>query len=271
MIATAEPSIQFADVVYGGEVPLDDLAENYHEASRLYPSTALARMPGLALLESEPQVFATVERSSRLHRQRPAIELPAPRRLRVRLDRALGRRASAPPVAPARLRLVDVSTLLAAAYRARPTARGVRRPVPSGGALYPLELYVLCRSVDGAPAGVLHYDPFAHRLELLDADDRLRELAAAFADPAVVEHAALAVVVTAMPWRSRFKYGARGYRFALLEAGHVAQNLLLACAALRLRALPLGGFYDRALEAVVGANGVDEIALYVVSIGGRKP
>ena len=51
-----------------------------------------------------------------------------------------------------------------------------------------------------------------------------------------------------MFWRTRFKYGLRGYRFALLEAGHVMQNAVLAAAALALPALPVGGFYDRRLD-----------------------
>ncbi|HSP73132.1 MAG TPA: SagB/ThcOx family dehydrogenase, partial [Gaiellaceae bacterium] len=131
---------------------------------------------------------------------------------------------------------MQLSTLLDSAYGVRTTAAGARRTVPSGGALYPLELYAVCASVEGAPRGLLHYDPFAHRLEQLTTGDALADLAAALVDPAPLEQAALALVVTAVLWRTRFKYGARGYRFALVEAGHVAQNVLLAAAALRLPA-----------------------------------
>jgi SagB-type dehydrogenase family enzyme len=73
-----------------------------------------------------------------------------------------------------------------------------------------------------------------------------------------------------MFWRSRFKYGLRGYRFALLEAGHVVQNLVLAATALRLPTLPLGGWYDRRVDALVGADGLDEATVYVVLVGGRR-
>jgi nitroreductase len=52
-----------------------------------------------------------------------------------------------------------------------------------------------------------------------------------------------------------------------MEAGHVAQNLLLAAAALRLAAVPVGGFYDRAVDAVLGVDGIYEASLYVVSVG----
>ena len=68
-------------------------------------------------------------------------------------------------------------------------------------------------------------------------------------------------------WRSRFKYGLRAYRFALLEAGHAAQNLLLAATALDLAAVPLGGFFDRILDATLGLDGVDRSSLYVICVG----
>ena len=71
-----------------------------------------------------------------------------------------------------------------------------------------------------------------------------------------------------MFWRTRFKYGLRGYRFALLEAGHAAQNLLLAATALRVPALPLGGFFDARVEALLGIDGVDESVLYGIALGG---
>ena len=68
-------------------------------------------------------------------------------------------------------------------------------------------------------------------------------------------------------WRSRFKYGLRGYRFVLLEAGHAAQNLLLAATALGLASVPVGGFYDRELERLLQVDGVNESALYALSLG----
>jgi nitroreductase len=56
----------------------------------------------------------------------------------------------------------------------------------------------------------------------------------------------------------------------LLEAGHVVQNVLLAATALELAAVPLGGFYDRRLDELIGVNGVDESSLYLVCIGVRE-
>jgi SagB-type dehydrogenase family enzyme len=63
------------------------------------------------------------------------------------------------------------------------------------------------------------------------------------------------------------KYGLRGYRFALLEAGHVGQNLVLAATGLGLGAVPLGGYYDRPTDELLGLDGVNESTLYLVAVG----
>ena len=74
-----------------------------------------------------------------------------------------------------------------------------------------------------------------------------------------------------MPYfhRCRVKYGERGYRFCLLEAGHIAQNLLLAASAEGLAALPIGGFIDDELNEMAGLDGVEAAVLYLVLVGGR--
>jgi SagB-type dehydrogenase family enzyme len=263
------PTAEFASLVYGADgVPLDDPAESFHEASRLYPNVAPGRLATLLTLSRSPELQQTTLRASRKHPHRPSLPLPPPERLRVRLRDALDRRRSHPPDVSRPLRLTQLSALLDAAYRARVRRdSGPRRLVPSGGALYPLEVYVLALDVAGVAPVAAHYDPFRHRVELLRPLERA-DVAAAVVDATVVSHAAAVVVVTGMFWRSRFKYGVRGYRFALLEAGHVVQNLVLAAAALRVAALPLGGFYDRRVDALVGADGLDEAAVYAVVLGG---
>ena len=107
-------------------------------------------------------------------------------------------------------------------------------------------------------------------LEVLCERDVSNELDAASALPGLLEQTAAVVFIGAVFWRTRFKYGQRGYRFALLEAGHVMQNLLLAATALEIPALPLGGFYDDRVDALLGLNGVDESALYGVVLGGDR-
>jgi len=262
------PTVAASTAVYGDGVAVDDPAEAYHEASRLDPSTALARLPGLALLESDPFVHASADRSSRLHAHRQSVELAAVSLPRVSLSTVLERRRSGLGARAGSIARDELGAVLGAAYGSR-CGDVRRRRVPSAGALYPLELYVAARSLSDVAPGLYHFDPFAHRLERLREVVPEPELAAALVEPALLEGTAALLAITAVFWRTRFKYGQRGYRFALLEAGHVVQNALLAAAACGLPSLPVGGFYDRDLDRVLDVDGLDEASLYVVLLGGR--
>jgi SagB-type dehydrogenase family enzyme len=265
------PTAQFASFVYGGDgVQLDDPAEAFHEASRLYPDVAPERLTTLLALARSPELQQTADRASRTHSHRPGFDLPCGAIPPVSFSALLARRRSSTGAGHGLLQLRVLGALLEASYSSSVREPGVpRRPVPSAGALYPLELYVLALRVETVEPAVLHYDPFRHRLEALAALEPA-EVGAAVLDPAVADSAAALLVVTAMFWRSRFKYGTRGYRFALLEAGHAVQNAVLAAAALRVPALPVGGFYDRKLDALVGADGLDEASVYALVVGDRE-
>jgi SagB-type dehydrogenase family enzyme len=264
------PTAEFASLVYGAGGVGDDPAEACHEASRLYPRIAPGRLETLLLLARSRDLQQTTARASRTHDHRPGIDLDRGGLPDTPFRAVLDRRRSASARRCAQLRLRDLGALLEATYAAVLREPGVvaRRPVPSGGALYPLEPYVIALGVQGLAPSSLHYNPFRHRLELLQSLEAplVKET---LVDPALVDGAAALIVITAMFWRARFKYGVRGYRFALLEAGHVVQNAVLAAAALELPALPLGGFYDRRLDALVGADGLDEATVYAVLLGGR--
>lgn len=263
------PTAEFASFVYGSEgVLLDDPAEAFHEASRLYPNVAPGRLASLLALAASSELQQTSERSSRTHAHRSGVDLPVVALPSTSLRRAIAGRASSLPEHRRPVPLDELAALLVSAYGTRTRDPGLlRRPVPSGGALYPLELYVLPLAVPRLDASAFHYDPFRHRLERLRP---LGDVAAALVDPAVASRAAAVIAITGMVWRARFKYGARGYRFALLEAGHVAQNMALAAAALGVGCLPLGGFFDRDVDRLVGADGLDETTLYLLAIGGRR-
>ena len=146
--------------------------------------------------------------------------------------------------------------------RSRRSARS-----PSGGALYPLELYVACSRVDEAERALHHYDPLRHGLERLRpmSADTLAELSP-YGE--VLASSAAVLLVTGVFWRSRFKYGDRAYRFTLLEAGHVGQNVVLAATALGLASVPIGGFFDRRADAFLGIDGLHEASLYLFPLGG---
>ncbi len=142
-----------------------------------------------------------------------------------------------------------------------------RRPVPSGGGLYPIELYVVALRVAGLDAGLYHYQPLDHVLECLRSGSLQAEIEHAVLYPEVVAQASAVVLMGAVFHRHRFKYGERGYRFTLLDAGHIGQNLSLVATALGLGAVGLGGYLDDATNRLVGMNGVDEAVVYAMCIG----
>ena len=201
----------------------------------------------------------------RRNRQLQTVDLPQPRKPDASLWSAIGRRRSARAFDGSPLALRTLSTLLHAGYGAQ--AEG-RRTVPSGGALYPLELYVVARRIHDLELGAFHFDPERGLLETIRRADLSSDLDAASPLAGLAIDAAAVVLLSGVFWRTRAKYGLRGYRFTLLEAGHVVQNVLLAATALSVPALPLGGFYDSRLEELLGLDGVDESILYGVVLGG---
>jgi len=140
------------------------------------------------------------------------------------------------------------------------------RAVPSAGALYPLEIYAGVRNVEGVADGVYHYNAVEQRLERLErcgATDLWRCLYY----PEFVENANLLFMIAAVFKRTMKKYGPRGYRYILLEAGHCAQNMCLLAAEGGLATLCMGGFHDDLSMYTLGFNGQDEAVVYGIGAG----
>src|SRR5262249_3307984 len=190
------PTAQFASIVYGpGGVALDDPAELFHEASRLYPNVAPARLEVLQELARGGELARSAARSSRTHDHRPGVPLPEPRVLRGRLGDVLADRRSERVDVLRPVGMRELATLLAASYAARPRGRRPRRPGPSAGGLYPLEVYAVVLAVIGIEPGVYHYDPFRHRLALLRPVS-FAHLRQALVDPTLADVASALLVVT---------------------------------------------------------------------------
>jgi SagB-type dehydrogenase family enzyme len=140
------------------------------------------------------------------------------------------------------------------------------RTYPSGGALYPLEIYPVLQRVEGIGDGVYHYDPFAHELEEIRTGNFHEQFAAMTFAQEMLATANAVLFITALFERSMWKYGQRGYRYVWIEAGHLGQNFYLVSAALGLASLALGGFYDTEANALLGVSG-GEKTIYAICIG----
>jgi len=144
------------------------------------------------------------------------------------------------------------------------------RTAPSAGALYPIETYLGVNRVDGLSAGLYHYELRHHRLAFLREDPMIgMALTRAALGQTMCQRAALVFAWTAVIARSARKYGERAYRYIYMDAGHVAQNVYLACTALGLACCAIGAFFDDEVNAVLEVDGREESAIYLASIGQR--
>jgi SagB-type dehydrogenase family enzyme len=130
---------------------------------------------------------------------------------------------------------------------------GFKRAAPSAGALYPMDLYAVLghEGLGGFKAGVYHYEPGDHSVSLLAEGDLRDDLARASLHQTWMARPPLNLVITAEYSRINLKYGERGTRYAMIEAGHMAQNIFLQAEALGLGAGIVGAFDDREVIRVV--------------------
>lgn len=145
------------------------------------------------------------------------------------------------------------------------------RTVPSGGALYPLEIYVVTLAGIGRLEKGLYY--FQKEKECMislkkgNFRDKLKKLLLEVNE--TIETASLFLIVTAYFSRECEKYSNRGYRHILLEAGHLAQNVYLYCIDQNLGTLEISGFLDEELCNFLGINAHDESPITILAVGSR--
>jgi SagB-type dehydrogenase family enzyme len=146
-----------------------------------------------------------------------------------------------------------------------------KRAAPSGGALYPLDIYVLIgeNGVEKIEAGVYHYLPKEHSISLISKGDLRKEMASASLGQRWMAKAPVIFLITAEYRRITGKYGERGIRYALIEVGHVGQNLFLQAEALGMGAGIVGAFNDLELSRVVGLPPKHE-PLLIMPVGYKK-
>ena len=195
------------------------------------------------------------------------VALPDPRGWGgLSLEEAVEARRSVRDYAGEPLSLEHLSRLLHAAQGITEPRRGFRA-APSAGALYPIELYAVVHAVAELEPGIYHYAVQEHALELVRADDLRGAVTRAGLGQAFLGQAGACFVLSATFQRTRWRYRERTYRYVMLEAGHVAQNLYLAATGMGLGACAVGAFLDGEFNELLGLDGADEAVLYVVSVG----
>ena len=141
------------------------------------------------------------------------------------------------------------------------------RAVPSAGALYPIETYIVANRIEDIQAGVYHYNVKRNQLILLTEGHFGPDLQQAGLGQEMLEEASCVFVWTAVIERSKWKYRERAYRYIYMDVGHIGQNLYLAATALNLGRCTVGAFYDEEVDRIIGVDGKEEVSVYLGAIG----
>ncbi len=156
--------------------------------------------------------------------------------------------------------------------RTRAGSRTVHlRAAPSAGALYAGEVYVVAERVRGLPSGLYYYAVRDHQLVEIRPGKLLEEVARGLEQPQAIESAGAAILLTNLFHRYTGRYANRGYRYALIDSGHIGENLRLAAASAGLRQSGPLRFEDDRLNGLLRVDGREEAVCAVHFLGHPGP
>ena len=204
----------------------------------------------------------------------PRVALPPPGAwpgvLPVPVADAVGRRASRRAYTDAPLTIDELAFLLWSCQGVKRRLRhGITlRTVPSAGARHPFETRVAALRVAGLDAAVYRYLPLDHQLVKEAAPDRLGPgLAEAALGQAFVADAAAVFVWTAVPARTEWRYAEAAYKVIAIDAGHVCQNLYLACECVGAGTCAIAAYRQDLMDELMGVDGREEFTVYLAPVG----
>lgn len=178
------------------------------------------------------------------------------------------RKYSQTPISQEELSFLLWATSWARDFRSNEKIEVTLRNVPSAGARHPLETYLDIRRVTGIKPGIYYYHPIKHCLVLQDDDPHTQdEIFEGCFRQDMVQNSAVNFIYTAIPYRTSWRYGQRGYRYLYLYAGHVGQNLHLAAEAIKCGACMIGAYSDEEINYTLKLDGIEEFAIYIATVG----
>lgn len=142
-----------------------------------------------------------------------------------------------------------------------------RRFYPSDSALYPLEIYLVIQRVDGIIPGIYHFNIKDNTLETLTIDSEDMENLLECMAYSWSRKMAVAIFTTIVWNRTFAKYNNRGYRAALLEAGHLNHNFAIVASALNIGCCNSLGFYNQKINDILDIENEGEDSVYMTLLG----
>ncbi len=140
------------------------------------------------------------------------------------------------------------------------------RTAPSAGGTYPVEIYLVLHNVNDYSDGIYLYDTRNEQLTIVKEGGYLDDICQASLEQDFIPLANVTFLLVYNPGKISRRYGRESRRYALLECGHIAQNILLMAAARGLGSVPVGAFYHKRLGAILGLQDDREV-LYMICVG----
>jgi SagB-type dehydrogenase family enzyme len=188
----------------------------------------------------------------------------------IDLTAAIRNRSSHRQFTDGPLTLDEVSFLLWATQGIRQKAVGTSalRTVPSAGCRHALETYLCALRVEGLEPGIYRYLPVEHQLLVVSrAPGLAKKLTAATLNQSFIGKAPLTFVWTTIPYRMEWRYDIAAHKVIALDAGHVCQNLYLACAAVNAGTCAVAAYHQQQMDSLLEVDGENEFALYLAPVG----
>lgn len=151
------------------------------------------------------------------------------------------------------------------------------KTVPSAGARHPFDTYLFINRVEGLEPGLYHYLALEHKLEHIESNsDQVDRLTEASCGQAFFANASVCFVWTVTPYRTEWRYTVKAQKYALLDAGHLCQNLYLACEAIGCGACAIGAYEQELFDDLLhldsnpSSSEENEFVVYAASVGKIK-
>jgi len=142
------------------------------------------------------------------------------------------------------------------------------KTVPSSGSRYPLETYFVANDVEGLDTGLYRFLPESHSIVAEKIDpDLILEMSTASMNFRLMTRAAVTFLWVAVPYRSVWALGNRGYRSVFIEAGHSCQNLIMAAANIGYAVFPTDMFHDELVSRLAGLDPESQYPVYLAAVG----
>jgi len=186
------------------------------------------------------------------------------------LQTAIANRESHRQFTPESLSLAELAFLLWSTQGVREVIHeaAVLRTVPSAGCRHPFETYLAVVKVAGLPNGIYRYLPLDHSIVFVrDIDQLPAHLTAATHGQRFTGQAAVTFIWTVIPARTEWRYAEASYKVIALDAGHVCQNLYLACEAIRAGTCAIAAYNQTLVDELLQVDGEEEFSIYIAPVG----